>query len=45
MMATVNGYLAFKYITYKELLLQDSTNSFALELCAKVTGVGSREWR
>jgi hypothetical protein len=36
----VNGYLAFEYITEKELRLQESTNRFALALVAIVRGVG-----
>jgi hypothetical protein len=30
LMTLVNGYLAFEYITDKELSLQESSNSFAL---------------
>ena len=34
-MTLVNGYLAFKYISDKELTLQEFTNRAALALCAK----------
>ena len=30
-----NGYLAFKYITFKEMILQEFTNRIALAMCAK----------
>jgi hypothetical protein len=36
----VNEYLAFEYITDKKLHLQESSNSFAQALCAKVGGGG-----
>ena len=34
-MTLVNGYLAFKYITDKEMTLREFTNSIALAMCAK----------
>ena len=34
-MTLVNGYLAFKYITDKELTLREFTNRVALAMCAK----------
>jgi hypothetical protein len=38
MMATmlVNQYLAFKYLTDKEMTLREFTNSFTLAMCATV---------
>jgi hypothetical protein len=46
MMATtlVNGHLASEYVIDKELRLQESTNSFALVLCAKVGWSGGGGW-
>jgi hypothetical protein len=52
----VNGYLAFKYLTDKEMTLREFTNSVALTMCAKVVegtvllrrqhaAHGSRPWK
>ncbi len=35
-MTLVNGYLAFKYLTDKEMTLLEFTNSVAQAMCAKV---------
>ncbi len=35
-MTLVNGYLAFKYITDKEMTFREFTNRVALDMCAKV---------
>ena len=44
-MPIINGHLAFKYITDKELTFREFTQSVALALCAKVEGdEGRRLW-
>ncbi len=45
-----NGYLAFKYLTDKEISLQEFINSFALPMCATVVegsdrAVAGHWWR
>ncbi len=40
MMTLVNVYLAFKYLTDKEMTLLDFTNNVAQALCAKVVEGG-----
>ena len=44
-MTLVNGYLAFKYHTDKEMILREFTNGIALAMCAEAVEGEGGPWR